>query len=104
MINFVLEDSNLTADKFRQWKECHEDLFQEIERLSMNRSQGQAQAQAQAQSPEGSQENSATEQHVSGVRLSYGEQLVDPEDSGSPASGPEGGPDGPSESSESFYI
>ncbi|XP_023698282.2 connector enhancer of kinase suppressor of ras 1 isoform X2 [Paramormyrops kingsleyae] len=102
VINFVLEDSSLTADKFRQWKECHEDLFQEIERLSMNRSQGQA--QAQAQNPEGSQENSATEQHVSGVRLSYGEQLVDPEDSGSPASGPEGRPDGPSGSSESFYI
>ncbi|XP_048831674.1 connector enhancer of kinase suppressor of ras 1 isoform X2 [Brienomyrus brachyistius] len=102
VINFVLEDSNLTADKFRQWKECHEDLFQEIERLAVDRSQGQA--QAQAQSPEGSQESSATEQQVSGVRLSYGEQLVDTEDSGSPASGPEGGPEGPSGSSESFYI
>uniref|UniRef100_A0A8C3A3Y4 Connector enhancer of kinase suppressor of Ras 1 n=1 Tax=Cyclopterus lumpus TaxID=8103 RepID=A0A8C3A3Y4_CYCLU len=78
-INKLLEDSDLSASKYRQWKEQNEELVQEIETLSaLEASKGET---ASAQS-EGAYR----------LSLSDGEQLVDAEPSDVLLEIPQGSP------------
>uniref|UniRef100_A0A668AGJ6 Connector enhancer of kinase suppressor of Ras 1 n=1 Tax=Myripristis murdjan TaxID=586833 RepID=A0A668AGJ6_9TELE len=88
LINKILEDSDLTAAKFRQWKENNEELHQEIERLALLRaSREQVGAVQDAPAEEVGMETVATETPASEtggacrLSLSDGEQLVDVEPS-----------------------
>lgn len=88
-INKVLEDSDLTASKYRQWKENNEELVQEIERVAtLKASKGGDDAAAQDTPTEEvaletvTKETAVTEtEGAYGLSLSDGEQLVDAEPS-----------------------
>ncbi|KAL4624164.1 connector enhancer of kinase suppressor of ras 1 isoform X1 [Arapaima gigas] len=81
VINKILEETSLTSEKFRQWKEQNEDLYQEIERLAVEKTQEQTQVLGE----EVARETGAVKDSVGGVSLSDGEQLVDAEESGNSA-------------------
>ncbi|XP_072545011.1 connector enhancer of kinase suppressor of ras 1 [Salminus brasiliensis] len=72
LINKLLEDSELTPQKFRQWKQRNEDLQQEIEKLAAEKRKKHAEA-----TPEKTPAKMASED--GGLSLSDGEQLVDAE-------------------------
>ncbi|ROL41549.1 Connector enhancer of kinase suppressor of ras 2 [Anabarilius grahami] len=67
LINKILEDSELSAQKFRQWKQFNEELMQDIEKQHK-----------QTESPSIDTASRANDE-ASGLTLSDGEQLVDPE-------------------------
>nr|XP_020446390.1 connector enhancer of kinase suppressor of ras 1-like isoform X2 [Monopterus albus] len=88
-IDKILEDSELTASKYRQWKEQNEDLVQEIEKLAAPKtSKGGDEAVVQDPPAEEialetvAKETATTEtEGAYRLSLSRGEQLVDPEPS-----------------------
>lgn len=89
-INKILEDSDLTASKYRQWKEQNEELVQEIDRLAaLKASKGADDATVQDTPTEEvaletvAKETPATSETEGAYRLSLsdGEQLVDAEPS-----------------------
>ncbi|KAG1971635.1 connector enhancer of kinase suppressor of ras [Pimephales promelas] len=67
LINKILDDSEFSSQKFRQWKQCNEELLQDIEKQHK-----------QAESPS-IDTKSRTNDEASGLSLSDGEQLVDAE-------------------------
>nr|XP_046222381.1 connector enhancer of kinase suppressor of ras 1 isoform X4 [Oncorhynchus gorbuscha] len=87
LINKVLEDSDLTSQKYRQWKEHNEDLHLVIEKLAVQRAEAVATARVghkedQDTPPEpspGKQVTVETGGYVCGLSLSDGEMLVDAE-------------------------
>ncbi|KAM4625039.1 connector enhancer of kinase suppressor of ras 1 isoform 2-T2 [Polymixia lowei] len=88
LINKILEDSDLTAARFRQWKESNEDLCQEIERLALLGPSKQGAGEPQDMPTETvATETVATETATAEadgacrLSLSDGEQLVDAEPS-----------------------
>ena len=104
LINRILDDSDLTARKFREWKQCNEELLLEIERLSAEKERARTAkeeaetAEVAAEAEQGSDHRGvghATETQVDdvtvsegqsgafGLRLSLGEELVDAELPGS---------------------
>ncbi|XP_041810432.1 connector enhancer of kinase suppressor of ras 1 isoform X2 [Chelmon rostratus] len=88
-INKILEDSNLTASKYRQWKEQNEELVQEIDRaVALKASKGGDDAAVQGTpteevASETVAKETATAETEGAYRLSLsdGEQLVDAEPS-----------------------
>ncbi|XP_076604163.1 connector enhancer of kinase suppressor of ras 1 [Chaetodon auriga] len=88
-INKLLEDSDLTASKYRQWKEQNEELVQEIDRaVALKASKGGDGAAVQdTPTEEVASETVAKETATAGTEgayrlsLSDGEQLVDAEPS-----------------------
>lgn len=90
LIDKVLEDSALTSLKFRQWKEANEHLLQEIERLTADRACAIAPETGAKGDDAGAKGDDAA-----GLRLSFGEQLVDAELSGQTVAGGGGGPTSP---------
>lgn len=86
-INKILEDSDLTASKFRQWKEQNEELVQEIEKLVAPKVSKAGDLAAAAQDTPAKKvalETVAKETETEGacrLSLSDGEQLVDAEPS-----------------------
>ncbi|KAK2825951.1 hypothetical protein Q5P01_020165 [Channa striata] len=99
-INKILEDSNLTASKYRQWKEQNEELVQEIEKLSaLKTSKGGDNAVVQDTPAEDVAletvaKETATKETEGAYRLSLsdGEQLVDAEPSDILLEIPQGSP------------
>ncbi|XP_039994115.1 connector enhancer of kinase suppressor of ras 1 isoform X2 [Xiphias gladius] len=99
-INKILEESNLTASRYRQWKEQNEELVQEIEKLAeLKASKGRDNAAVQdATAEEVALETvakeTATAETEGAYRLSLsdGEQLVDAEPSGALLEIPQGSP------------
>ncbi|XP_068437281.1 connector enhancer of kinase suppressor of ras 1 isoform X2 [Clinocottus analis] len=103
-INKLLEDSDLSASKYRQWKQQNEELVQEIERLSAHEASKEADSSAPQDTPteevalETVAKETPTAQSEGAYRLSLsdGEQLVDAEPSdvlveipvGSPSASP----------------
>uniref|UniRef100_A0AAZ3PVN4 Connector enhancer of kinase suppressor of Ras 1 n=1 Tax=Oncorhynchus tshawytscha TaxID=74940 RepID=A0AAZ3PVN4_ONCTS len=87
LINKVLEDSDLTSQKYRHWKEHNEDLHLVIEKLAVQRAKAVATARVghkedQDTPPEpspGKQVAVETGGCVCGLSLSDGEMLVDAE-------------------------
>ncbi|XP_077095805.1 connector enhancer of kinase suppressor of ras 1 isoform X2 [Siphateles boraxobius] len=67
LINKILDDSEISSQKFRQWKQCNEELLQDIEKQHK-----------QAESPSIDTVSRANDE-ASGLALSDGEQLVDAE-------------------------
>ncbi|KAK7153061.1 hypothetical protein R3I93_011084 [Phoxinus phoxinus] len=67
LINKILEDSEFSSQKFRQWKQCNEELLLDIEKQ-----------QKQTESPS-TDTVSRVSDEASGLALSDGEQLVDSE-------------------------
>ncbi|XP_036448814.1 connector enhancer of kinase suppressor of ras 1 isoform X2 [Colossoma macropomum] len=95
LLNKLLEDSELTPVKFRQWKQRNEELHQEIEKLA---------AEKRKKHVETTAEKTASE--ACSLSLSDGEQLVDAELPGNGEPRPENS-DGRAESNSSdnyFYI
>ncbi|XP_028252025.1 connector enhancer of kinase suppressor of ras 1 [Parambassis ranga] len=86
-INKILEDSDLTASKFRQWKEQNEELVQEIEKLvalKVSKAGDLAAAARDTPTKKVALETVAKETETEGacrLSLSEGEQLVDAEPS-----------------------
>lgn len=88
-INKILEDSDLTASKYRQWKENNEELVHEIDRLAaLKASEGRDDAAVQdTPAEEVASETVAKETAIAETEgayrlsLSDGEQLVDAEPS-----------------------
>ncbi|XP_073338830.1 connector enhancer of kinase suppressor of ras 1 [Pagrus major] len=89
-INKMLEDSDLTASKYRQWKEHHEELVQEIDRAAAVKASKEGLDEASAQdtpteevATETVAKETATAETEGAYRLSLsdGEQLVDAEPS-----------------------
>ncbi|XP_044022875.1 connector enhancer of kinase suppressor of ras 1 isoform X2 [Siniperca chuatsi] len=99
-INKILEDSDLTASKFRQWKERNEELVQEIERLAaLKPSKGGDDVAVQDTPTEGvaletvAKETATAEtEGAYKLSLSDGEQLVDAEPSDVVLEIPQGSP------------
>lgn len=99
-INKLLEDSDLSASKYRQWKEQNEELVQEIERLATAKaSKGAADAAvpdtpAEEVALETVAKETATSETEGAYRLSLsdGEQLVDAEPSDVLLEIPQGSP------------
>ncbi|XP_040916570.1 connector enhancer of kinase suppressor of ras 1 [Toxotes jaculatrix] len=98
-INKILEDSNLTAIKYRQWKEQNEDLVQEIEKLAPMASKGGTNATVQDTPAdevalETVAKETATTEAEGAYRLSLsdGEQLVDAQPSDVLLEIPQGSP------------
>uniref|UniRef100_A0A4W4EEJ2 Connector enhancer of kinase suppressor of Ras 1 n=1 Tax=Electrophorus electricus TaxID=8005 RepID=A0A4W4EEJ2_ELEEL len=69
IINKLLEDSELTSLKFLQWKQCNEELYQEIQKLSAERNRHQTAPPPMAVA--------GGDSRVYDLSLSDGEQLVD---------------------------
>uniref|UniRef100_A0A3B4WSJ5 Connector enhancer of kinase suppressor of Ras 1 n=1 Tax=Seriola lalandi dorsalis TaxID=1841481 RepID=A0A3B4WSJ5_SERLL len=100
-INKILEDSDLTASKYRQWKEQNEELIQEIEKLTaLKASKGEDDAATQdTPAAEVALETVAKETATADTEgayrlsLSDGEQLVDAEPSDVLLEIPQGSPD-----------
>lgn len=72
IIDKLLEDSSLTPQTFRQWKEHNEDLYQEIEKLA-------TQKKPRNQTAQHVKPSSADDDGACRLSLSDGEQLVDAE-------------------------
>uniref|UniRef100_A0A4W5NHJ2 Connector enhancer of kinase suppressor of Ras 1 n=1 Tax=Hucho hucho TaxID=62062 RepID=A0A4W5NHJ2_9TELE len=86
LINKVLEDSDLTSQKYRQWKEQNEDLHLVIKNLAVQRAKAVAKAKAghkedQDTPPEPSpgKQVAVEKGGACGLSLSDGEMLVDAE-------------------------
>lgn len=85
LINRILDDSDLTAEKFREWKQCNEELFLEIERLAAEKERAALGKEPQAAEPASTataDDDSITadgQGGAFGLRLSLGEELVDSE-------------------------
>ena len=84
-INKLLDDSDITAPKYRQWKENNEELVQEIERLAAlktSKTEGEVARVQDTPTQEVASETVASET-AGAYRLSLcdGEQLVDAEPS-----------------------
>ncbi|XP_035608606.1 CNK3/IPCEF1 fusion protein isoform X3 [Oncorhynchus keta] len=87
LINKVLEDSDLTSQKYRQWKEHNEDLHLVIEKLAVQRAKAVATARVGHKEDQdtptepspGKQVTVETGGCVCGLSLSDGEMLVDAE-------------------------
>lgn len=82
-INKILDDSEVTASKFRQWKEHNEELVQEIERTTSLKASKDGDPTAES-SPTGEPPSEPGEAQTEGAyrwSLSDGEQLVDAEPS-----------------------
>lgn len=106
-INKLLEESSITASKYRQWKESNEELVKEIEKVAALKAnkEGEIQAVQDAPTEEAALETVTTETATTETEgayrlsLSDGEQLVDaepadvlleiPPGSPSPSSSPE---------------
>lgn len=86
-INKLLEDSELTASKYRQWKDHNEELVQEIERQAiLKSSKGEDGAMVQDTLPKKVALETVTKETAAAetkgayrLSLSDGEQLVDAE-------------------------
>lgn len=96
-INKILEDSDLSASKYRQWKEHNEDLVQEIERVaSLKTSKGDdvevQDTPTEAVALETVTKETATAEKEGAYSLSDGEQLVDAEPSDVLLEIPQGSP------------
>ncbi|XP_045570195.1 connector enhancer of kinase suppressor of ras 1 isoform X2 [Salmo salar] len=84
LINKVLEDSELTSQKYCQWKEHNKDLHLEIEKLAVQRAKALAKTK---DTPPGSSSGEMGEavavetEAAYGLSLGYGEMLVDAEPS-----------------------
>uniref|UniRef100_UPI0037E76DB0 connector enhancer of kinase suppressor of ras 1 n=1 Tax=Semicossyphus pulcher TaxID=241346 RepID=UPI0037E76DB0 len=86
-LNKLLEESDLTASKYRQWKEQNEELVQEIERLASLKASKEGDDSAVQDTPteevalENVPQETATAEAEGAYRLSLsdGEQLVDAE-------------------------
>lgn len=94
-INKVLEDSDLTASKYRQWKERNEELVQEIDRVAtLKASKGGDSTAVQDLPTEEVALETATAETEGAYRLSLsdGEQLVDAEPSDVLLEIPQGSP------------
>ncbi|XP_051502389.1 connector enhancer of kinase suppressor of ras 2-like [Myxocyprinus asiaticus] len=72
LVNKILEDSTFSAQKFREWKQFNEELFQDIEKLANEREN------KQIASPKTETVSTGVDE-ASGMSLSDGEQLVDAE-------------------------
>lgn len=104
-INKILEDSSLTAFKYRQWKEQNEELVQDIDKLAAlktSKVRNKAPVQdtpAEAVTLETVSKETASAETEGACRLSLadGEQLVDAEPSDVLLEIPQGspGPDSP---------
>lgn len=81
LIDKILEDSSLTPQKFRQWKQHNEDLYQDIEKLLKQKKQIQTTSHANA--------STAADDAACRLSLSDGEQLVDAELPGDGDSAPD---------------
>ncbi|XP_022606301.1 connector enhancer of kinase suppressor of ras 1 [Seriola dumerili] len=100
-INKILEDSDLTASKYRQWKEQNEELIQEIEKLTaLKASKGEDDAAVQGMPAEevaletvAKETATADTEGAYRLSLSDGEQLVDAEPSDVLLEIPQGSPD-----------
>lgn len=84
-INKLLDDSDVTALKYRQWKESNEELVQEIEKLAAlktSKTEGDV-APVQDTPTEGVATETVAKETAGAYRLSLsdGEQLVDAEPS-----------------------
>lgn len=82
-INKILDDSEVTASKFRQWKENNEELVQEIERTTSLKASKDGDPTAES-SPTEEPPSEPGEAETEGAyrwSLSDGEQLVDAEPS-----------------------
>lgn len=80
-INKILDESEVTASKFRQWKEQNEELVQEIERTTSLKASKDGDPTAES-SPTQEPPSEAGEAETEGAyrwSLSDGEQLVDAE-------------------------
>ncbi|XP_030642677.1 connector enhancer of kinase suppressor of ras 1 [Chanos chanos] len=75
LINKILDDSELTPGKFRQWKQCNEDLYLEIVKLAAEKER----AQAAAAEEKVAMETIGGSDGACALSLSEGEQLVDAE-------------------------
>lgn len=94
-INKVLEDSDLTASKYRQWKEHNEELVQEIDRVvTLKAAKGGDSTAVQDLPTEELALETATAETEGAYRLSLsdGEQLVDAEPSNVLLEIPQGSP------------
>lgn len=105
-INKILDDSDLTASKYRQWKEQNEELAQEIEKLAvLKASKGgdvavaaaaaaaqDTPAEAVALETVAKETATADTESTYGLSLSDGEQLVDAEPSDVLLEIPQGSP------------
>lgn len=84
-INKILEDSNLTASKYQEWKEHNEELVQEIERVAkLKASKAEDSSLVRDMPPEEIPTEAAPAVETEGayrLSLSDGEQLVDAEPS-----------------------
>ncbi|KAK6304154.1 hypothetical protein J4Q44_G00247400 [Coregonus suidteri] len=88
LINKVLEDSELTSQKYRQWKEHNEDLHLVIEKLAVQRAKAVAKARAGHKEDQDTPRGPSPVEQVAvetegacGLSLSDGEMLVDAEPS-----------------------
>ncbi|XP_055720218.1 CNK3/IPCEF1 fusion protein-like [Salvelinus fontinalis] len=82
LLNKVLEDSGLTSQKYRQWKEHNEDLHLVIERLAVQRAKARAgyeEDQDTPPEPSPGKQVAVETGGVCGLSLSDGEMLVDAE-------------------------
>ncbi|XP_068582509.1 connector enhancer of kinase suppressor of ras 1 isoform X1 [Cebidichthys violaceus] len=99
-LNKLLEDSDLSASKYRQWKQQNEELVQEIERLSAVQASDGANSAAVRDTPteevalETAVKETATAKSDAAYRMSLsdGEQLVDAEPSDVLLEIPQGSP------------
>uniref|UniRef100_A0A8B9HFB6 Connector enhancer of kinase suppressor of Ras 1 n=1 Tax=Astyanax mexicanus TaxID=7994 RepID=A0A8B9HFB6_ASTMX len=76
LLNKLLEDSEMTPQKFRQWKQRNEDLHQEIEKLAAEKRKKHAESTPK-KTPEKTPAKTTSE--AGSLSLSDGEQLVDAE-------------------------
>ncbi|XP_022519454.2 connector enhancer of kinase suppressor of ras 1 [Astyanax mexicanus] len=74
LLNKLLEDSEMTPQKFRQWKQRNEDLHQEIEKLAAEKRKKHAES-----TPKKTPEKTPAKTTSEAGSLSDGEQLVDAE-------------------------
>lgn len=72
LINKILEDSDLTPPKFREWKQFNEELLQDIEKLANEKEE-------KAIATPSTETVSRGEDEARGLNFSDGEQLVDAE-------------------------
>nr|XP_046269650.1 connector enhancer of kinase suppressor of ras 1 isoform X2 [Scatophagus argus] len=91
-INKILEDSDLTASKYRQWKEHNEELVHEIERVAASKGGDGAAVQDPPTKEVALETASAETEGAYRLSLSDGEQLVDAEPSDVLLEIPQGSP------------
>lgn len=80
-ISRILEESELTATKFRQWKEHNEELVQEINRAALLKASKEGDTTAENLFAEEPSSEPGQTEGAYRLSLSDGEQLVDAEPS-----------------------